>query len=794
MDAGDLQDGFRLGDWLVEPREQRVSGRGGTFVVPPPDLQVLMCLVEHHGEAVDGRTLRSRGWPGAPDSSAKLVEAIGALHSLFGDEPQHPRYIVPVGVDGYALIAHFEPVPGSRFQSIAPSLAPRPAPLVKRTLVGRVQGLIAELRRRQVFKVTASYLVGMWIVLQVAEVTFAPLHFPTWWITALTILAILGLPIVTVLAWSYEITPGGITLDAADAAAAMQLPKARRAVAPVVVAGVAAMACVTGFAWWRSIQTPITDAAPGPEPGAQSIAVLPLVDMSPRGGNAYLGDGLSEELAMRLAQVPGLRVAARTSAFEFKDKSLDVRRIGQSLGVRHVLEGSVRRDGDHLRVTVQLIDARTGYHVWAGNYDRAWRDVLALQDDIARAVTDALQIVLSANDSTKPATSTKFDVRAIDPYLAGLALLRQPGDLSRLQQAAKFFSDAIAIDPSFAGAHAGLCRVGARRYDRTRDPAELDAAERSCRIALNLDASLVDTEKALAGLYLSGGRFDQAAAMYRALLKRSPQDADVHIGLGQALEGGGHGDEAEASFRQAAAAEPAFSGSYAVLATHLFERGRVEEAAAAFRKVTELVPSSANAWSDLGGALQMSGDFNGAANAYRRSLLLEPSKNAYSNFATIHFYLGQFPQAVQYFERAVAVGEHDQIVWGNLADALWQIDGRRDEAVRKYRRAIELAEAELVATPGDPTLRAQLGYYHGRVGDAEISERYLAQAAVTGADQLYVQYYRAVAAADRGDRAAALRSLTDLVALGYPKALLRSAPEFRSLLQDPRYKEIVGVS
>jgi len=187
-------------------------------------------------------------------------------------------------------------------------------------------------------------------------------------------------------------------------------------------------------------------------------------------------------------------------------------------------------------------------------------------------------------------------------------------------------------------------------------------------------------------------------------------------------------------------------------------------------------------------------DFNGAANAYRRSLLLEPSKNAYSNFATIHFYLGQFPQAVQYFERAVAVGEHDQIVWGNLADALWQIDGRRDEAVRKYRRAIELAEAELVATPGDPTLRAQLGYYHGRVGDAEISERYLAQAAVTGADQLYVQYYRAVAAADRGDRAAALRSLTDLVALGYPKALLRSAPEFRSLLQDPRYKEIVGVS
>ena len=794
MDAGDLQDGFRLGDWLVEPREQRVSGRGGTFVVPPPHLQVLMCLVEHHGEAVDSRTLRSRGWAGEPGGDEKLVEAVAALHSLFGDEPRHPRYIVPVGEDGYALIAHFEAVSGSRLQSIAQSPAPQPAPLAKRTLVGRLLGLIAELRRRQVFKVTASYLVGMWIVLQVAEVTFAPLHFPSWWITALTILAILGLPIVIVLAWSYEITPSGIAIDSADADVAVKLPRARRAVAPVVVAGVAAMAAVTGFAWWRTIQTPAINTASAPEPGAQSIAVLPLVDMSPRGGNTYLGDGLSEELAMRLAQVPGLRVAARTSAFEFKDKSLDVRKIGQSLGVRHVLEGSVRREGDSLRVTVQLIDARTGYHVWAGNYDRRWRDVLALQDDIARAVTDALQIVLSAGDAAKLATPEKLDVRAIDPYLAGLALLRQPGDMSRLQQAAKFFLDAIAIDPSFAGAHAGLCRVGARSYDRTRDPGELDAAERSCRTALNLDASLIDTEKALAALYVSGGKFDQAAAMYQALLRRSPQDADVHIGLGQALEGSGRGDEAEARFRLAVATEPAFSGAHNALATHLFNRGRIAEAAAEYRKVTELVPSSAEAWSRLGGAVQMGGDFKGAADAYRHSLMLEPSKDAYSNLATMRFYLGQFPEAVRNFESAVALGEHDQVVWGNLADALWQIAGRRDEAILKYRHAIGLAEPELAATPGDPTLRAQLGYYYGRVGDSERSEVYLTQAAATGADKLYVQYYRAVAAADRGDRAAALQALTDLVGLGYPKVLLRSAPEFRSLLQDRRFKEIVGAS
>jgi len=790
MDADGLRDGFRLGEWLIEPRERRVSGRGATVVLPVHQMAILLCLAENHGEVVDREVLRDRAWPGEVSCDEKLREGVAALRALFGDTPMHPKYIVAAGRDGYALIAHFEPLS---------SLATHPAlavPGLQRptNLVGRLQWLIVEFRRRHVLQVSGTYLIGVWIMLQVAEVTFGPLRLPGWWMTALTILAVIGLPIVVTTAWLYELTPGGIVLDPGEGAAGVRLPRPRRSVAPVLVSGVALMAAVTGFAWWRSIQVPDIDAAPAAESGAQSVAVLPFVDMSPGGGNAYLGDGLSEELSMRLAQVPGLRVAARTSAFEFKDRNLDVRRIGQSLGVRHVLEGSVRRDGDSLRVTAQLIDARSGYHVWSGNFDRRWRDVLDVQDDIARSVTDALKIVLSAKEATTPALAAKFDVRAIDPYLEGLALLRQPGDLSRLQQAARFFYEAIAIDPSFAGAHAGLCRVGARRYDRTRDPLELGAAERSCRTALELDASLIDTRKALAGLYVSGGKFDQASAIYRSLLTRSPQDADAHIGLGEALEGGGRGDDAERSFRQAVAAEPAYWAAHNALATHLFQRGRMAEATAEYGKVTELVPSSAIAWSNLGGAMQLGGNFRGAADAYRRSLLLEPSKSAYSNVATMYFYMGRFPEAVQHFERAVALGEHDQVVWGNLADALWQIDGRRDEAVRKYRRAIELADAELVATPGDPTLRAQLGYYYGRVGDAEASERELAVAAAAGADKLYVQYYLAVAAADRGDRAAALRALKDLVGLGYPKVLLRSAPEFRSLLQDRRYKEIAGIA
>ena len=245
--------------------------------------------------------------------------------------------------------------------------------------------------------------------------------------------------------------------------------------------------------------------------------------MSAAGGNTFLGDGLSEELSTKLAQIPGLRVAARTSAFEFKGKNLDVRKIGQSLGVRHVLEGSVRRNGDSVRVTVQLIDTATGYHVWAGNFDTAWRDVLELQDDIAHSVTDALQVVLTETEQQRGAGKEhQLDTRAIDPYLAGLGALRQPGDLSRLKQAEQSFTAAIDIDPEFAGAYAGLCRTYARQFDRTRDPAALASADTVCRKALALDETLVETEKALASIAVASGKFESARTVYASLIERNP--------------------------------------------------------------------------------------------------------------------------------------------------------------------------------------------------------------------------------------------------------------------------------
>jgi TolB-like protein/tetratricopeptide (TPR) repeat protein/DNA-binding winged helix-turn-helix (wHTH) protein len=781
MDAADLQGQFRLGECLVEPRESRITGPAGRFVLEPALFALLDCLASHHGEAVSRIHLRRCAWPNGGGSDAALRAGIRTLREALGGTVRDRRYIVDAGPGGFALVAHFEALTASGVPAAAgsQSVAQRAPPA---GATARLQHLLVELRRRSVFKVVGGYLVGMWLVLQVAETTFAPLRLPDWWLTALTILAVVGLPIVTALAWSYEITPGGIVLDS-DLTGNVRLPRARRAIAPAIVAGVALMAMVTGIAWWQSISIEADTPPPAvPDTGYPSIAVLPLVDMSPAGGITYLGDGLSEELSARLAQVPGLRVAARTSAFEFKGRNLDVRRIGEALGVRHVLEGSVRRDGDNLRVTMQLIDAANGYHVWAGSYDRGWRDVIEIQDDIARSVTEALRVVLAPQAPSDRAEAPAPDVRAIDPYLAGLALLRQSGDMSKMREAEQRFAEAITIAPSFARAHAGRCTLEVRLYRKTQDPAHVIRAEEACRRALELDPTLLETEKGLAALYLSSSRLGESEAIYRRLVERYPADADGHMGLGQVLEASGRPEEAESSLRAAIQAEPAFWGAYAALGAFLFKRGRVEEATDAFREVTQLAPS-ANAFSNLGAALQLKGDLDGAAEAFIRSLAVEPSSSAYSNLGTVYYFRGRYEDAVAEYARATALTAQDQALWGNLADAMWQISGRRAEASGHYRRAIALAERQLESSPQDSLLVAQLGYYYGRVAEPERSRRYLERAAAAR-DDPHVAYYRAVAAADRGDLPAARNAVDEAARLGFPEALLQADPSLAAVRTD----------
>jgi TolB-like protein len=268
-------------------------------------------------------------------------------------------------------------------------------------------GFFQELKRRNVVRVAAAYAVVAWLLIEVSDTIFPRLGFPDWTVTFIIVLVALGFPLALFLSWAYELTPEGVkrTEEVPVEASVTRLTGRRLDFAIIGV-----MALAIGWLSWEQF-------GPGGEAREASIAVLPFVDMSADGDQEYFGDGLSEEILNLLAGIRELKVSGRTSSFSFKGTNVSIPEIGRTLGVAHVLEGSVRRSGDDLRITAQLVEAGTGFHLWSDTYDRRMVDVFAIQDEIAGAIADALRLTLVAS------AHETADLEAYDLYLMARTLI-----------------------------------------------------------------------------------------------------------------------------------------------------------------------------------------------------------------------------------------------------------------------------------------------------------------------------------------------------------------------------------
>src|SRR5580765_3183395 len=691
------ETGYQIDDLILDVGQQRVTRAGVDIPLPHLSFALLLTLARAAPNLVTFEQLSAQVWPRLVITPETISQRVKLVRSALGDDPQAPHYITGVRGRGYRMIASVQPLAARQ-----PRPARSTAPPQESSGPAPAPPVPAGAAAAGVPPAAAPD--------GVAGATPPPLRSPLTWITGVAaVLVLLALP------WGvtrYLRNPAPVAADARTV----------------------------------TVQPPRT------------IAVLPLVDVTPGDGNAYLGDGLAQELSARLGRISGLRVASSTSAYSFRDRDKDVRTIAQTLGVRHVLEGSVMREGNQLRVTAQLIDAASGYNVWSQTYNRTWQDLVAIQDDLARSIIGTLRLVLSNELAQRRAQPPTTQVDAFDAYLAGLAMLRGHAGHAELEQAEDNFRRALALDPRFALAYAGLCERFAAGYDATRDAQLVAKAEEACGQALKLDHSLREVSLALAHLYLVSGRDEQAAALYRELVRADPENADGYIGLGEALEGGQHHDDAERAFRQAVEAEPTYWYAQTALGNFLFRQGRSAAAAAAFE----------------------------------RSLAIEPSRSAYSNLGTVYYFLGRYPNAVRMFTRGTELAAQDHRVWGNLADARWQTSASRAEARDDYRRAIALAQRSLAINAKDAVSWMQLAYYSERAGETGEVEHYVERARALGAEDPYVHYYGALVALERGDANHALEELSHAVELGYAPQLILAAPDFASLRGDARFRKLVG--
>jgi class 3 adenylate cyclase/TolB-like protein/Flp pilus assembly protein TadD len=539
--------------------------------------------------------------------------------------------------------------------------------------------------------------------------------------------------------------------------------------------------------FWREIPVPATGKrlgellAPDAEsPPPDSIAVLPFVNLSGDPANDYLGDGMAEELMHRLARIPGLRVAARTSTFAHKGKETSVRDIADALGVAYVVEGSVKRQGDRVRVNAALVERATGANRWSNSYESSAGDFFAIENDIGARVIAALELVLESRaDGPAPAATAASDA-AYDYFLQGLSYLRQPRSARSLDAAEELFGRALAEQGDFARAQAGLCETRVERYALEREPAHVAAAEDACAKAQALDNGAPEVHAAVGRLRLATGDVAEAESAYRRALAIVPESPDVLMGLATALATAGKAAEAEATHQQAIRAQPRYAGAHNSYGGFLFAQGRAREAVAPFERATVLAPDNANAFNNLCGAYIHVGDFGRAADACSRSLAIEPRRGSYSNMGTVQYYRGRFGDAAEMFRKAIELSPGDHRLWGNLADAL-RGAARDEDAAGAYRKAMTLVEGELAVNAKHAVNQAQAAYYSSRLGNGDRARQCIELALAEGDNSNDVHYYVALAELGLGRRTEAAEHARRARELGYPEILLKATPELAGI-------------
>lgn len=516
--------------------------------------------------------------------------------------------------------------------------------------------LSAELKRRKVYPVIAAYAVFAWVVLQIGEVTFEPLGLPGWVMTGLVVSVILGFPLALVLAWVFDITPAGIRRDAA----------------------------------------PLRDAVPNkPSP---SIAVLPFVDMSPGKDQGFFCEGVAEEILNSLTRVKQLHVAARMASFQYRDAGGDIRRIGRKLGVDSILEGSVRKSGDRLRITAQLINVADGYHLWSKSFDKEPKDIFTIQDEIATS------IVRSLLDSLTPVkTTSSRDVVAYEYYLRGRQYFNRFRKVD-IGFARRMFRQAIDIDPDFALAWAGYadCYSFITMYADPQ-PDYRDQAIRASKRALELDPNLAEAHASCGLAYLVSQDFEKAEAELNRALELNPRLYEAYYYYGRARFHQGDMEMAAKLFAMAAEVNPEDYQSRLLRVQILRGLGRIDEAMdeakqgiAVVERRLEWHPDDARALQLGAGSLMLLGQVERAERWLQRALKIDPDDsillyNVACNYAT----LGKTDQALDYLGQAIDNG---------TVSADWMRNDSDLSGLRSDPRFSGLMERAMRQAPGRPAL------------------------------------------------------------------------------------------
>ncbi|MFL6518954.1 MAG: TPR end-of-group domain-containing protein [Chthoniobacterales bacterium] len=554
----------------------------------------------------------------------------------------------------------------------------------------------AELKRRNVYKVAVAYAVAAWLLIQGASIFLPAFDAPPWAMKACIIVLMLGFPVALVLSWAFEITPEGIKRESEVETDQSITRRTGRKIVGITLALAVGAAGLLAFQLLRpkSMVTPRqSEAATAPIP-AKSVAVLPFENMSSDKENAYFADGIQEEILTRLAKIGDLKVISRTSTEKYKSAPSNLREIAQQLGVANILEGSVQKSRDQVRITVQLINALNDNHLWAETYDRSLIDTFAVESDVAQRIASSLAAKLSGAEKQAIAARPTENSEAYQLYLKGRFFWNKRTGTD-LKLAGEFFEQAVAADPTYSGAYAGLAQtyllIPVFGAGRPRD--FFPKANIAARRAVELDATSAEGHAALAMLQLFDFKFESSELEFQRAIELNPNYATAHHWFGNSLLVTlGRFDQAIKEGERAIELDPLSLIINADLGSTLMIARRYDQAIAQLRKTLALDGNFAYARWNLGEALYHKGDLNAAISEYEKAATLDDDPEILALLGRAYAETGQKEKALDMLRRITEAGQKGY-VRGYLYTIIYIGLGDKEKALYYLEKASDDGES-----------------------------------------------------------------------------------------------------